>query len=179
MLELRGKRDYIVTVVIDGALRKNMSHVFGKCNRIVETGYRDFREEEIGPRFSVVGKSYTLFAKIEVTALPYVRISLRVFRLMALIDSGLGSTIMGPEGIEVLRRVGVSVETDNDLCIRTAGSELAQLCEKTTVTRLQRVEREMTVYILDMDFLRHLVSMSVLLPECGISRTRRLLDIVS
>jgi len=101
---------------------------------------------------SEIDTSEYLHMTFSVYALPplrYFRISIGEHSLRALVDSGFSWTILGDEGIKIVRRLGLPTTRAKGSRIRTANGQIAEITEEITLPLvLGGYRREVTVCLL-------------------------------
>ena len=89
------------------------------------------------------------FRALELPPLRYFRIFIGEFPLMALVDSGSSRTILGDEGIKIVRRLALPTTGARDLRIRNANGQITEIREEISLTlSLHDLQREVTVCLL-------------------------------
>ena len=77
-----------------------------------------------------LGCSYGTFENAPLPPLRYFNIKIRGHTLAALVDSGSNRTLLGREGIQIVRALGLSTEPERSVQIRTANGQIATIRER-------------------------------------------------
>jgi len=132
---------------------KDLSRVFGKRRgKSLERVPATSTEQNVTRAPSEIDAFEYLQMTFNVSALPplrYFRIYIEEYPLMALVDSGSSRTILGDEGIGIVRRLGLPTTRARDSRIRTASGQIAEIAEEITLSlALEGFGREITVCLL-------------------------------
>jgi len=107
---------------------------------------------EIETRNIVTGgniQSYITFESGELPPLKYFRIKIHGYPLAALVDSGSNRTLLGREGIKIIRALSLATTSDRGVQIRTANGQIATIKEEIKIPiELENQRQEITVALL-------------------------------
>jgi len=93
--------------------------------------------------------SYVTFESSELPSLRYFHIKIYGYPLAALVDSGSNRTLLGREGIKIIRALGLATASDKGTQIRTANGQIASIKEEIKIPiELQNQNHDITVALL-------------------------------
>jgi len=79
--------------------------------------------------------SYITLEVEEWPPLQFVKIKIKEYTLAALVDSGSNRTLLGREGIKIIRALGINIERGRGRRIRTANGQIAEIKEEARTIR--------------------------------------------
>jgi len=116
---------------------ENLPRVLGKRGRgSLERVPATFTKQNVTRASSEIDTSEYLHMTFSVYALPslrYFRIAIGGHSVRALVDSGSSRTILGDEGIKIVRRLGLPTTRAKGSRIRTANGQIAEITEEITL----------------------------------------------
>jgi len=93
--------------------------------------------------------SYVTFESSELPSLRYFHIKIYGYPLAALVDSGSNRTLLGREGIKIIRTLGLATMSDRGTQIRTANGQIAAIKEEIKIPiELQNQNHDITIVLL-------------------------------
>ncbi|XP_025270381.1 uncharacterized protein LOC112639720 [Camponotus floridanus] len=94
-------------------------------------------------------QSYVTLGREELPSLKFFKIKIYDYTLAALVDSGSNRTLLGREGIKIIRELGLDTERGRGIQNRTANGQIANIREEIKVPlELEDQCREITVALL-------------------------------
>jgi len=106
-------------------------------------------ETRASPGMDALEYLQVTFSLSALPPLRYFRVFIGGYPLMALVDSGSSRTILGDEGIGIVRRLGLPTTRVGGSRIRTANGQVAEIAEEITLSLvLENFSREVTVCLL-------------------------------
>jgi len=93
--------------------------------------------------------SYSTFESGKLPSLGYFQVKIYGYPLAALVDSGSNRTLLGREGIKIIRALNLTTTTDRGVQIRTANGQIATIREEIRIPiNLESQSQEITVALL-------------------------------
>lgn len=77
--------------------------------------------------------SYVTLEREELPSLRFFKIKIHEYTLAALVDSGFNRTLLGREGIKIIRALGINTEKSRRVQIRIANGQIADIKEEARI----------------------------------------------
>jgi len=131
-----------------------MSCVCEKCGsepveRVPTTSNPESEIRTISAKTNKLVHSYVTFKHNELPPLQYFKIKINGYSLEDLVDSGSNWTLLGREGIEIIRMLNLATAMERNTRIRTANGQIVTIREKIDIPfELENQYREVTIALL-------------------------------